>query len=155
MQTSEPNIYAVGECAEHNGTVYGLVAPLYEQGKALASHICGVPCEEYQGSAPSAALKIAGIDVWSAGKIQEDEHTTSIKIYDEQAGVYKKALFVDDKLVTALFYSETPVTSSGFSTACLNNETSPLPKSRSSNRRQAVLYLNPCLPVKRFANATQ
>lgn len=107
MQTSEPNIYAVGECAEHNGTVYGLVAPLYEQGKALASHICGVPCEEYQGSAPSAALKIAGIDVWSAGKIQEDEHTTSIKIYDEQAGVYKKALFVDDKLAGVILFGNT------------------------------------------------
>ncbi|QHM18103.1 Assimilatory nitrate reductase electron transfer subunit [Bacillus subtilis] len=107
MQTSEPNIYAVGECAEHNGTVYGLVAPLYEQGKALASHICGVPCEEYQGSAPSAALKIAGIDVWSAGKIQEDERTTSIKIYDEQAGVYKKALFVDDKLAGVILFGDT------------------------------------------------
>ncbi|WP_425671360.1 assimilatory nitrate reductase electron transfer subunit NasB [Bacillus subtilis] len=107
MQTSEPNIYAVGECAEHNGTVYGLVAPLYEQGKALASHICGVPCEEYQGSAPSAALKIAGIDVWSAGKIQEDERTTSIKIYDEQAGVYKKALFADDKLAGVILFGDT------------------------------------------------
>ncbi|MEM5022405.1 assimilatory nitrate reductase electron transfer subunit NasB [Bacillus subtilis] len=107
MQTSEPNIYAVGECAEHNGTVYGLVAPLYEQGKVLASHICGVPCEEYQGSAPSAALKIAGIDVWSAGKIQEDERTTSIKIYDEQAGVYKKALFVDDKLAGVILFGDT------------------------------------------------
>lgn len=107
MQTSEPNIYAVGECAEHNGTVYGLVAPLYEQGKALASHICGVPCEEYQGSAPSAALKIAEIDVWSAGKIQEDERTTSIKIYDEQAGVYKKALFVDDKLAGVILFGDT------------------------------------------------
>ncbi|WP_185184466.1 assimilatory nitrate reductase electron transfer subunit NasB [Bacillus subtilis] len=107
MQTSEPNIYAVGECAEHNGTVYGLVAPLYEQGKVLASHICGVPCEEYQGSAPSAALKIAGIDVWSAGKIQEDERTTSIKIYDEQAGVYKKALFADDKLAGVILFGDT------------------------------------------------
>ncbi|MGG1049627.1 Assimilatory nitrate reductase electron transfer subunit [Bacillus subtilis] len=107
MQTSEPNIYAVGECAEHNGTVYGLVAPLYEQGKVLASHICGVPCEEYQGSAPSSALKIAGIDVWSAGKIQEDERTTSIKIYDEQAGVYKKALFVDDKLAGVILFGDT------------------------------------------------
>ncbi|NLS42931.1 NAD(P)/FAD-dependent oxidoreductase [Bacillus subtilis] len=107
MQTSEPNVYAVGECAEHNGTVYGLVAPLYEQGNVLAKHICGVPREGYQGSASAAALKIAGIDVWSAGKIQEDEHTTSIKIYDEQAGVYKKALFVDDKLAGVILFGDT------------------------------------------------
>ncbi|AUS12627.1 nitrite reductase large subunit [Bacillus subtilis] len=107
MQTSEPNIYAVGECAEHNGTVYGLVAPLYEQGNVLAKHICGVPCEGYQGSASAAALKIAGIDVWSAGKIQEDEHTTSINIYDEQAGIYKKALFEDDKLAGVILFGDT------------------------------------------------
>ncbi|PTU26794.1 nitrite reductase large subunit [Bacillus subtilis] len=107
MQTSEPNVYAVGECAEHNGTVYGLVAPLYEQGNVLAKHICGVPCEGYQGSASAAALKIAGIDVWSAGKIQEDEHTTSINIYDEQAGIYKKALFEDDKLAGVILFGDT------------------------------------------------
>ncbi|MEC1550492.1 nitrite reductase large subunit NirB [Bacillus rugosus] len=107
MQTSEPNVYAVGECAEHNGTVYGLAAPLFEQGKALAKHICGVPCEGYQGAAPSAALKIAGIDVWSAGKVHEDECTTSIKIYDEQTGIYKKALFEDDKLAGVILFGDT------------------------------------------------
>jgi nitrite reductase (NADH) large subunit len=107
MQTSEPNVYAVGECAEHNGTLYGLAAPLYEQGKALAKHICGAPCEGYQGSAPSAALKIAGLDVWSAGKVHEDERTTSIKIYDEQTGIYKKALFEDDKLAGVILFGDT------------------------------------------------
>ncbi|WP_276736389.1 nitrite reductase large subunit NirB [Bacillus sp. (in: firmicutes)] len=107
MQTSAPNVYAVGECAEHNGTVYGLVSPLYEQGKVLARHICGDLCEGYQGSAPSAALKIAGIDVWSAGKVHEDERTTSINIYDEQAGIYKKALFEDDKLAGVILYGDT------------------------------------------------
>ncbi|MCY8203127.1 nitrite reductase large subunit NirB [Bacillus sp. N12A5] len=107
MQTSKPNIYAVGECAEHNGTVYGLAAPLYEQGKVLAKHICGIPCEGYEGSAPSAALKIAGIDVWSAGKVHEDEHTTGISICDEQAGIYKKALFEDDKLAGVILFGDT------------------------------------------------
>ncbi|NTU27536.1 FAD-dependent oxidoreductase [Bacillus tequilensis] len=107
MQTSEPNVYAVGECAEHNGTVYGLVSPLYEQGKVLAKHICDVPCEGYQGSAPFAALKIAGIDVWSAGKVHENDRTTSISIRDEQAGIYKKALFEDDKLAGVILYGDT------------------------------------------------
>ncbi|KAF1678804.1 nitrite reductase large subunit NirB [Bacillus sp. SKDU12] len=107
MQTSEPNVYAVGECAEHSGTVYGLAAPLYEQGKVLAKHICGVPCEGYQGSARFAALKIAGIDVWSAGKVHEDNRTTSINIYDEQTGIYKKALFEDDKLAGIILFGDT------------------------------------------------
>ncbi|MCO4852044.1 nitrite reductase large subunit NirB [Bacillus vallismortis] len=107
MQTSEPNVYAVGECAEHNGTIYGLVSPLYEQGKVLARHICGGLCEGYQGSSPSTALKIAGIDVWSAGKVHEDEHTTSINICDEQAGIYKKALFEDDKLAGVILFGDT------------------------------------------------
>lgn len=107
MQTSKPNVYAAGECAEHNGTVYGLVSPLYEQGKVLAKHICGVPCEGYQGSAPFAALKIAGIDVWSAGKVHEDDRTTSISIRDEQAGIYKKALFEVDKLAGVILYGDT------------------------------------------------
>ncbi|MBL3649566.1 nitrite reductase large subunit NirB [Bacillus sp. RHFS10] len=107
MQTSEPNVFAIGECAEHNGTVYGLAAPLYEQGNVLAKHICGVPCEGYQGSSPSAALKIAGIDVWSAGKVHEDERTTSINIYDEQAGIYKKALFEDDKPAGVILFGDT------------------------------------------------
>ncbi|MCY7917313.1 nitrite reductase large subunit NirB [Bacillus vallismortis] len=107
MQTSEPNVYAIGECAEHNGTIYGLVPPLYEQGKVLARHICGDLCERYQGSAPSTALKIAGIDVWSAGKVHEDERTTSINICDEQAGIYKKALFEDEKLAGVILIGDT------------------------------------------------
>ncbi|WP_339191936.1 nitrite reductase large subunit NirB [Bacillus sp. FSL K6-1003] len=107
MQTSKPNVYAVGECAEHNGMVYGLVAPLYEQGKVLAQHICGVPCEGYHGSAQSAALKIAGIDVWSAGKVHEDAGTTSMKLHDEHAGCYKKALFENDKLAGVILFGDT------------------------------------------------
>lgn len=83
------------------------MTPLYEQGKVLAQHICGVPCEGFQGSAPSAALKIAGIDVWSAGKVHEEEHTTSIKFHDEHAGIYKKALFEDDKLAGVILFGDT------------------------------------------------
>ncbi len=58
LQTDVPNIYAVGECAEHNGIAYGLVAPLYEQGKVLAKAICGVETKPYQGSVLSTQLKV-------------------------------------------------------------------------------------------------
>lgn len=107
MQTNKPNVYAVGECAEHDGIVYGLAAPLYEQGKVLAQHLCGVPCEGFQGFAQSAALKIAGIDVWSAGKVHEDEHTAGILFHDEHAGIYKKALFEDDKPAGFILFGDT------------------------------------------------
>ncbi|WHX87226.1 nitrite reductase large subunit NirB [Bacillus paralicheniformis] len=107
METNVPNVYAVGECAEHNGTVYGLVKPLYEQGKVLAKHICGLECVGYQGSVQSAALKMSGIDVFSAGKITEDDSTTAIKLFDEAAGVYKKAVFQEDKMAGVILYGDT------------------------------------------------
>ena len=73
METGIPNIYAVGECAEHRGMVYGLVAPLYEQGKVLAKRICGLEGDAYEGSVLSTKLKVSGVDVFSAGEIFEDE----------------------------------------------------------------------------------
>lgn len=106
MQTNVPNVYAVGECAEHNGVVYGLIKPLYEQGRVLAKHICGLECGRYRGSVQSATLKIAGVDVFSAGKIKEDDTTTAIQLIDESAGIYKKAMFQADKMVGVMLYGD-------------------------------------------------
>lgn len=64
METSVPHIYAVGECAEHREIVYGMVAPLYEQGKVLAARICGQTSDPYQGSVTGTQLKVAGIDLY-------------------------------------------------------------------------------------------
>ena len=89
MQTDIPNIYAVGECAEHRGMVYGLVAPLYEQGKALAKAICGAEKVPYEGSILSTQLKVSGVEVFSAGDFTEDEEKKAIKVFDEQDGIYK------------------------------------------------------------------
>src|SRR3954454_6893062 len=72
METSIPHVYAVGECAEHREIVYGLVAPLYEQGKILASRICGIETNAYEGSVTGTQLKVAGVDLFSAGEIFED-----------------------------------------------------------------------------------
>ena len=69
METDIPNVYAVGECAEHRGMVYGLVAPLYEQGKVLAGKICEVEGKAYEGTVLSTKLKVSGVDVFSAGEI--------------------------------------------------------------------------------------
>jgi nitrite reductase (NADH) large subunit len=108
METSEANIYAVGECVEHRGMVYGLVQPLYEQGKVLARRICGLEGPGYVGSVLFTQLKISGIDLFSVGMIHdEDDSSHSLKVYDEKAGVYKKVVFHDHKVVGAVLYGDT------------------------------------------------
>ena len=67
METSDPSIFAVGECTEHNGQLFGLVAPLLEQGKVLAATISGNRGAGFSGASPAAKLKIMGVEVFSAG----------------------------------------------------------------------------------------
>ncbi|WML24048.1 nitrite reductase large subunit NirB [Neobacillus sp. OS1-33] len=107
METSVPHIYAVGECAEHREIVYGLVAPLYEQGKVLANRICGNLGEPYQGSVTGTQLKVAGVDLFSAGEIFEDGTTKSIMVYNEYDGVYKKILTRNNMIVGVVLYGDT------------------------------------------------
>ncbi|MDA1477843.1 nitrite reductase large subunit NirB [Bacillus changyiensis] len=107
LETNVNGIYAVGECAEHRGVVYGLIKPIYEQAEVLAKQICGLPSDDYKGSLQSTVLKIAGIDVFSAGKVMEDDTTTTIKLVDESAKLYKKAVFQADRLVGVILYGET------------------------------------------------
>ncbi|ULT57008.1 nitrite reductase large subunit NirB [Neobacillus drentensis] len=107
LQTSAENVYAVGECVEHRGRVYGLVKPLYEQGKIAAKHICGVDNQGYTGSVLSTQLKISGIEVFSAGKFHEDTLSKSIKLYDEVNRIYKKLVFQDHKLIGAVLFGDT------------------------------------------------
>ncbi|MDQ0972314.1 nitrite reductase (NADH) large subunit [Neobacillus niacini] len=108
METSEPNIYAVGECVEHRGMVYGLVQPLYEQGKVLAKRICGTEGQGYEGSVLSTQLKISGIDLFSVGAIHDKNSSIqSIKIYDEVQRVYKKVVFQDHKIIGAVLFGDT------------------------------------------------
>ena len=107
LQTSAENVYAVGECVEHRGRVYGLVKPLYEQGKIAAKHICGIGDQGYTGSVLSTQLKISGIEVFSAGKFHEDALSKSIKLYDEVNRIYKKLVFHNHKLIGAVLFGDT------------------------------------------------
>lgn len=107
METSVPNVYAVGECAEHREIVYGLVAPLYEQGKVLANHICGIVGEPYRGSVTGTQLKVAGIDLFSAGEIMEDDTTKAIKVHNEFDGIYKKIVIRNNNIVGIVLYGDT------------------------------------------------
>ncbi len=106
LQTDIPHIYAVGECAEHNGIAYGLVAPLYEQGKVLAKSIFGEETTPYKGSVLSTQLKVSGVEVFSAGDFTEDEEKKSLKVFDEQDGIYKKIVLRGNKIIGAVLFGD-------------------------------------------------
>ncbi|MEO2215221.1 nitrite reductase large subunit NirB [Paenibacillus amylolyticus] len=107
MRTSVPDIYAVGECAEHRGISYGLVAPLYEQGKVLARTLCGQETPEYKGSIPYSQLKVSGVDVFSAGEISGEGMQTAIQHLDGIQGTYKKVLMQAGKVRGAILFGDT------------------------------------------------
>ena len=108
LQTlTDARIYAVGECASHRGTAYGLVAPLFEQGKVLATHLAQFGIGRYTGSLTSTKLKVTGIDLFSAGDFMGGDGTEDIVLSDPFAGVYKKLVIRDDKLVGACLYGDT------------------------------------------------
>ncbi|MEY8876043.1 MAG: nitrite reductase large subunit NirB [Leptothrix sp. (in: b-proteobacteria)] len=108
MQTStDPRIYSVGECASHRGTAYGLVAPLFEQGKVCATHLAEFGIGRYTGSQTSTKLKVTGIDLFSAGDFMGGEGCEEVVLSDPMGGVYKKLVIKDDKLVGACLYGDT------------------------------------------------
>ncbi|EFM12201.1 nitrite reductase (NAD(P)H), large subunit [Paenibacillus curdlanolyticus YK9] len=106
MQTSAPDVYAVGECCEHRGVCYGLVAPLFEQGAVLAKTIAGIEAAPYEGSSVSTKLKISGVDVFSAGEYLERPDHQVLRIHDDWHGHYKKVLLRDKRIVGAVMYGE-------------------------------------------------
>jgi len=108
LQTvTDARIYAVGECAAHRGIAYGLVAPLFEQGKVLATHLAEFGIGRYSGSLTSTKLKVTGIDLFSAGNFMGGDNTEEIVMSDPGGGVYKKLVIQDDKLVGACLYGDT------------------------------------------------
>ena len=106
MQTSDSNVYAVGECAEHNGKVYGLVAPLYEQGKVLADHLTNKETNGYKGSTTFTSLKVSGCDLYSAGQIVENAEIKGIEIFNSVDNNYKKIFLKDGNVVGAVLYGD-------------------------------------------------
>jgi len=107
LQTYDPRIYAVGECVQHHGTTYGLVAPLFEQAKVCANHLAGLGYWRYEGSKTSTKLKVTGIDLFSAGDFIGDDTTEEIHFNDIAGGVYKKLVLRDDRITGAVLYGDT------------------------------------------------
>jgi len=108
MQTiTDPSIYAVGECAEHRGIAYGLVAPLFEQAKILAYQITGQGLKTYKGSVVSTKLKISGVDVFSAGDFMGTPGADVLELMDRVGGVYKKLVLEDDRIKGVVMFGDT------------------------------------------------
>ncbi|MFM2053089.1 MAG: hypothetical protein RL456_1126, partial [Pseudomonadota bacterium] len=108
MQTvTDARIWAVGECASHRGIAYGLVAPLFEQGKVLAAQLAQTGLGLYGGSQTSTKLKVTGIDLFSAGDFMGGDGCEEILLSDPVGGVYKKLVVKDDRLVGACLYGDT------------------------------------------------
>jgi nitrite reductase (NADH) large subunit len=105
--TTDARVYSVGECAAHRGIAYGLVAPLFEQGKVCATHLAQFGIGRYTGSLTSTKLKVTGIDLFSAGDFQGGPGCEEIILSDPIGGVYKKLVLKDDKLVGACLYGDT------------------------------------------------
>lgn len=107
MQTNDPNIFAVGECAECEGKVYGLVAPLYEQGIVLADYLTNKETNGYHGSTTFTSLKVSGCDLYSAGIIEKTDDIHGIEIFNSIDNNYKKVFLKDGEVVGAVLYGNT------------------------------------------------
>lgn len=106
LATSDPDIFAIGECAEHRGQVYGLVEPAYEQAEALAARLAG-RAATYEGSVVATNLKVSGVNLFSAGDFLGEAGTETLLLRDPARGFYRKLVLRGDRLVGALLQGDT------------------------------------------------
>jgi nitrite reductase (NADH) large subunit len=99
MRTSDPSIYAIGECAEHRGLVVGLVAPIWDMARVFACHITGDTTAQYVPGVAGTHLKVSGIDTYSAGDFLGDDRTQAISFRDVAHRVHRRLVLRDDRLV--------------------------------------------------------
>ncbi|MCR8546465.1 nitrite reductase large subunit NirB [Salipiger sp. P9] len=106
MRTETPDVYAVGECVEYAGNLFGLVAPLYDQAKVLAKTLLGED-ETFTMRELSTKLKVTGCDLFSAGDFAEAPGREDVVYRDPARGIYKRLVIEDDKLIGAVMYGDT------------------------------------------------
>jgi len=107
LQSYDPSIYAVGECIQHRGDTFGLVAPLFEQAKVCANHLSAHGVAEYITLPTATKLKVTGIKLFSVGDFLGDAGCEHIYFTDPAAGIYKKLVIKANKLVGAVLYGDT------------------------------------------------
>ncbi|KRW95925.1 nitrite reductase large subunit NirB [Paracoccus sp. MKU1] len=106
LRTSDPHIFALGECVEHRGQVFGLVAPLYDQAKVLARTLLGEEAE-FRPVQTATKLKVTGCDLFSAGDFAEGEGREDIVFRDPGRGIYKRLVLENDRIVGVVMYGDT------------------------------------------------
>jgi nitrite reductase (NADH) large subunit len=107
MQTSDPDIYALGECVEFDGQSFGLVAPLYEMAGVLAQQLVGDAAAAFRPSATATKLKVTGINLFSAGDFAEGKDREEVVLRDAARGAYKRLVIKDGKLIGVVMYGDT------------------------------------------------
>lgn len=106
LQTYDPSIYAVGECIQHRGQTFGLVAPLFEQAKVCANHLSSHGVAQYLTLPSATKLKITGINVFSSGEFRGEKSSDIISFSDPNLGIYKKIVVSDNKLRGVVLYGD-------------------------------------------------
>lgn len=107
LQSYDPSIYAVGECIQHRGGTFGLVAPLFEQAKVCANHLSSHGVAEYVTLPTATKLKVTGIQLFSVGDFMGDAESESITFSDPALGIYKKLVLKANQLIGAVLYGDT------------------------------------------------
>ncbi len=107
MQTSDPHISAIGECAEVGGHTYGLVAPLYDMAKVLAARLAGRDAPSFVHNDTATKLKVTGIDLFSVGDFADGEDRQEIVLRHGSAGIYKRLVLKDNRIIGTVLFGET------------------------------------------------
>ena len=107
LQTYDPSIYALGECIEHRGDTFGLVAPLYDQAKVLANHLSEHGVAQYQTLPSATKLKVTGINLFSVGNFSGTDSSENIFYRHKQQGIYKKIVIENNKIIGVVLYGDT------------------------------------------------
>ncbi len=106
MCTSDAAIYAVGECVEHDGMCYGLVAPIWDQCRALANALAGDGVLHFKGGETGTKLKVTGVEVYSAGSFAGQDRPEDVVFRDASRGIYKRLVFDNERLVDAVLFGD-------------------------------------------------
>ncbi|MHB8815108.1 MAG: nitrite reductase small subunit NirD [Steroidobacteraceae bacterium] len=106
LQTFDPSVYAVGECVQHRNSIFGLVAPVWEQARVCAAHLAEVGVCRYRGSLAATQLKVTGIEVYSAGDLADSEGSESLVLRDHRRGIYRRLVIRGNRLRGAVLYGD-------------------------------------------------
>lgn len=106
MLTSDPDVFALGECVEHDSVVYGLVAPLFDMAKVLAGTLAG-QVAEFVAPAVSTKLKVTGVDLFSVGDFAEGDDREDIVFHDPGQGIYRRIILQNNTIIGTVMYGDT------------------------------------------------